>query len=74
MVMQIEPAVDREPVKKSATTTWDRSLFSPSSSRICYCGIVVTGRFLCSECSERMSRALQRPLLDGSGLEVVSLG
>ena len=58
MVTQIELAVDREPVKKSATTTWDRSLFSPSNSSICYCGIVVTGRFLCSECSERMSRAV----------------
>ena len=61
MVMQVEPAVDREPVKKSATTMWKRSLFSPSTASICYCGTVVTG-FLCRECSESMSRALLRAL------------
>jgi len=35
MVMQIEPGADREPVRKSATTLWKRSLFSPSNSEIC---------------------------------------
>ena len=39
--MQIEPAADREPIRKAATTKWDRSLFSPSSARICYGGTLV---------------------------------
>jgi len=59
MVMQIEPPVERDPVTKSATMTWERSLISPSTTAICYCGAVVRGRFLCADCSERMSRAFQ---------------
>jgi hypothetical protein len=70
MVMQDEPEDDREPVGNFATTTWERSLFSPSSTRICYCGATVFGRILCPECSEQMSRALQRPLRRRGGLEV----
>jgi hypothetical protein len=65
MVMHDEPEDDPEPVSNSATTTWERSLLSPPSARICYCGVALSNRFLCPECSERMSRALQRPLRRG---------
>ena len=41
----------------------------PTSSAICYCGVVVVGRLLCPDCSERMSRALRRPLLEPLELE-----
>ncbi len=68
MVMQIESTAGRAPTRESATTTWDRSLFSPSNT-ICYCGAVVTGPFPCPDCSEEMSRALLRPLLDRSRIE-----
>lgn len=60
--MRNEPRSDRERVKTSASTRWESSLFSPSSTFLCYCGKVVVGRLLCPECSKSMSRALQRPL------------
>ena len=66
MAMQIESTAGRAPTRESATTRWERSLFSPSIASICYCGKVVAGPYLCSECSERMSKALQTPLLDGT--------
>jgi hypothetical protein len=74
MVMHTDPAVDRELVRHSATTKWECSLFSPSIAAICYCGKVVGGRVLCAECSERMSHALQRSLVDRLGRESAGLG
>ena len=74
MVMHTEPAVDRELVRNSATTKWECSLFSPSTAAICYCGKVVGGRVLCAECSERMSHALQRSLIDRLSRESAGLG
>ena len=62
MVMQIESTAGLTPTGESATTKWERSLFSPSNARICYCGAVVVGAYFCPECSERMSKALQSPL------------
>jgi hypothetical protein len=64
MVMQIESTAGRIPTRESATTRWERSLFSPSNAAICYCGEVVSDAYLCADCSERMSNALQRALLD----------
>jgi len=64
--MRNESRSDRERVETTASTRWESSLFSPTSTFLCYCGRVVVGRLLCPECSKRMSLALQRPLREAS--------
>ena len=63
MVTQGEGQEVRGRVEETAATRSMPSLFSDKNASICFCGVVVVGPPLCRDCSERMSRALQRPLL-----------
>lgn len=68
--MEAVMAGDRNSVVQSAGTSFDGRLFSPCSRSICYCGRLVLDQFLCSECSESMSRALCDALADREVVEV----
>lgn len=69
-VLRVGPT--RDTVSRSSSG--EAAALSPSVPRshtaICYCGDRVTGRLLCSSCSEQMSLSFQRSLLTASRLPI----